>query len=784
MLIQTPTSGAESGENIRSEITIRDGGVLANNPDALADLSFGSFAVAKDTGYTSAKGFTDEDRAVVVTTENAAGEVISLELTVIDGMGGQGKHGDGQIAAEILAARFEDGGDFKAIIDKSQADLDSSLKIAKGAGALFVSFRLKHDPKKDEDLAEIALVGDCRLVIWDENGNKVFATKDQSFVQTLIDDGVITEEQALNHTNRNITGNAIEKGRPAKATQIHRDVVIKPGYTVELCSDGRTDNFTDEEEWENIKGKTAKDGATSSFMAIRGRSVGDNASKIIKPKVDNVTVLIYKHVGRRVKMEDTAVSDTTKAAAVEVAAVVQPEVKIPPVIPAAAPAAGPDLSTPPLPPILDKGEIIDDVATVSVPEPVAVGSSVDVPDMSVPPAPPVLDHGEIDDDDELMNLNGMTAAQIKIFNGKGKKSRDSNFTDEKEGLFKNGVLIEGKSTFMNGVVLEGKWNDLGDDFNGKRFFPGGIEDTSTSRPFAGEGKYVSVDGDVFDGTWAAGEFVKGKKIESNGGVLVGEFKNDLLVKGSETFLDGSVWEGEFENRDLIKGKKTEYGYVAEGEFKPGGGMGIYNGTIIYAIGGKEIYKDGVLQVEPAAVVPVAPVVTPVVTPVVASAPIPSPAAVVVNPAPVVLRPPVQVAKPSVVGQAGKAVVLAGAIGAGALAGVAGVGGLAYGVAKIAEGVQSGEKHEDVTVDTIKDARRNLSDALHKPAPSVDEIRTLVVEANYQILHAEGPEEVKWAKPLNLIVTGKQVESILAEEAVVLPAEGTNAPATRTDKISE
>ena len=117
---QVPSPGSEKAENIRSTSTIRDGAILSNNPDAQCDVGFGSYAVAKDTGYTSEKDgkFTDEDRAVVVRTENAEGQVVSLELTVIDGMGGMGKHGDGQIAAEILAAAFEEGGSIKEIVDK------------------------------------------------------------------------------------------------------------------------------------------------------------------------------------------------------------------------------------------------------------------------------------------------------------------------------------------------------------------------------------------------------------------------------------------------------------------------------------------------------------------------------------------------------------------------------------------------------------------------------------------------------------------------------------------
>lgn len=649
MPIQTPIAGSESGDNIRSEVTISDGGVLSNNPEAQSDVGFGSFAVAKDTGYTSNKDgkdlFTDEDRAVVVKTENASGEVISLELTVIDGMGGEGKHGDGQIAANILAGRFEDGGDFKVIVDKAQADLDSSLKISPGAGALFVSFRLKHDSSKDEDLADIALVGDCRLVIWDENGNKVFATKDESLVQIWVDQGKITAEEALNHRRRNVTGNALGKGSPADFTQIYRDVVIKPGYTVELCSDGRTDNFTDEEEWENIKGKNSHDAATASFNAVRGRKDRDKASRIIKPKVDNVTVLIYKHKGKEGKVEKEegeAVAGLVKAVASDVEAAV------------------------------------DEIAA-----PVITGPSVvDAPDKSTPPTPldlpPVSD---ADFDDVPKYLQFLSAEERAKFNGKGIYTLKDR---EEEGDFLNGVL-------QNGTIV----------------YPGG--------------------------------------------------RIDFYVNGVNTSLSAA--------------------------------------------------PDKVLKVKDRSVVPAMLVVPPAASPstpenlipvidlsTVSSVYVPVAApAIAAVPAPVQPTTPVKRSDVSLIGQTAKGVALAGAIAAGAVGGAGVIGAGAYGVSKFADAVNAPESHE-VTVDTIKGTRKAISDELRNPNLSVEKLRSLVVEAKYQITNADGPEELKWAKPLNLIVTGKQVQSILAEQLVipepVIPEAiepekvGTSAPATTTDKITE
>ncbi len=216
----------------------------------------------------------------------------------------------------------------------------------------------------------------------------------------------------------------------------------------------------------------------------------------------------------------------------------------------------------------------------------------------------------------------------------------------------------------------------------------------------------------------------------------------------------------------------------EGDFLNGV---LQNGIITYPGGRIDFYVNGVntslsgdpvtpLKVKDRRVVPAMPV-----APTVASTSTPE------NVIPA--NKPVKGEVTSLIGQTAKGVALVGAIAAGAVGGAGVVGVGALGVSKFADAVNAPESHE-VTVDTIKGTRKAISDELHNPNLSVEKLRSLVVEANYQILHAEGPEEVRWAKPLNLIVTGKQVQTILAEEPVAGPAEGTNAPATRTDKISE
>ena len=86
-------------------------------------------------------------------------------------------------------------------------------------------------------------VGDSRLYgIYDDGARRI--SKDHSFVQTLVDSGEITEEQAHLHPKKNIIMRAVGVDDSVNADVFALDADMK--YIL-LCSDGLTNYLMDEE---------------------------------------------------------------------------------------------------------------------------------------------------------------------------------------------------------------------------------------------------------------------------------------------------------------------------------------------------------------------------------------------------------------------------------------------------------------------------------------------------------------------------------------------------------
>ena len=81
-------------------------------------------------------------------------------------------------------------------------------------------------------------VGDSRIYYYNPSEGLVQLTKDQSFVQTLVDAGEITEEEAENHPRKNEILNAIGLDGMEPATVCDAPLLPAPGSMLLLCSDG------------------------------------------------------------------------------------------------------------------------------------------------------------------------------------------------------------------------------------------------------------------------------------------------------------------------------------------------------------------------------------------------------------------------------------------------------------------------------------------------------------------------------------------------------------------
>jgi len=218
---------------------------------------------------------------------------ISQELgaaIVSDGMGG---HAAGEVASSITVESFKKVVAARLLKATSTDDvitiLSNSIGLANqevilagksksavrtmGATAVCACLR--------SDTFVVANIGDSRAYLI-QSGTITRLTKDDSYVQQLIDSGSISEEEARFHPNKNIVTRYI--GSKSTTVPFFSTVHVEAGYRMVLCSDGLTGVVTDEEILGIVSG--AGTAETACRMLI-DRTLEGGAP-------DNVTVVVFE----------------------------------------------------------------------------------------------------------------------------------------------------------------------------------------------------------------------------------------------------------------------------------------------------------------------------------------------------------------------------------------------------------------------------------------------------------------------------------------------------------
>jgi len=188
----------------------------------------------------------NQDRAAVVVAENAA------MMLVFDGMGG---HADGAIAAEVGMKTVQ--GLFTS----------ANLPIFDPQGFLYMALARAHDevvklgvdhavdfrPRATCAICLVqetgcwwAHIGDSRIYQM-RNGDVVSRSRDHSHVEVLIQEGAITEEEALDHPMRNFVECCIGGDAPVPDMSITRKKALLPGDVLLACTDGLWSGMNDSE---------------------------------------------------------------------------------------------------------------------------------------------------------------------------------------------------------------------------------------------------------------------------------------------------------------------------------------------------------------------------------------------------------------------------------------------------------------------------------------------------------------------------------------------------------
>ena len=202
-------------------------------------------------------------------------------LALADGMGG---HAAGEVASQLVIAHLAHLDD-----DEPGGDVLSKLEIAVREGNSAIAREVEDNPELEGmgttltailfagDRLGLVHIGDSRGYLL-RDGELAQITKDDTFVQTLVDEGRITAEEAHSHPQRSLIMRALT-GHEVEPTLIMREARVGDRYL--LCSDGLSDPVSHE----------------TILEALKLADVGESADRLIELALrgggpDNVTVVV------------------------------------------------------------------------------------------------------------------------------------------------------------------------------------------------------------------------------------------------------------------------------------------------------------------------------------------------------------------------------------------------------------------------------------------------------------------------------------------------------------
>lgn len=240
-----------------------------------------------EVGFKSDKGLqrhNNEDACFVLPHDNV--------YLVADGVGG-GNAGEiasrtavKEIADYIENHPFDNAGNKYAIVNYMQACLDrANEKIFENARryrentgmattSAIVCIR--------EGVAYIANVGDSRVYLF-RDGKLVQLTEDHTYVNTLLNAGIISQEQAASDSRKNVITKAL--GAEKTVEPDFFQVKISKDDIFILCTDGLYDELDDFKMIEIIENNTSMSDVCAEMVAAANRSGGRDNITLISLRV-------------------------------------------------------------------------------------------------------------------------------------------------------------------------------------------------------------------------------------------------------------------------------------------------------------------------------------------------------------------------------------------------------------------------------------------------------------------------------------------------------------------
>jgi protein phosphatase len=207
-------------------------------------------------------------------------------LALADGMGG---HAAGEVASQLMIAALAHLDD-----DEPGEDLLGKLEAATREGNDSIADHVEEEPELDgmgTTLTAILFsgsklglvhIGDSRAYLLRDN-HLTQITRDDTFVQSLVDEGRITAEQAHTHPQRSLIMRALT-GNEIEPTLTMREARAGDRYL--LCSDGLSDVVSDE-TIENTMREGSQEECADRLIELALRSGGpDNVTVVVADVID------------------------------------------------------------------------------------------------------------------------------------------------------------------------------------------------------------------------------------------------------------------------------------------------------------------------------------------------------------------------------------------------------------------------------------------------------------------------------------------------------------------
>ena len=213
-------------------------------------------------------------------------------FVVADGMGG---HNAGEVASALAVTTVMSGGrmgintmeEFRDLVQRANtaiytASLDDSSQRGMGTTITAMSIVAGVEPR-----VLVANVGDSRTYLL-RNGALSRMSIDHSYVQELVNEGIITPEEARVHPRRNIVTRALGIDRTVAVDVFSH--TVRTGDRVVLCSDGLVDEVADAEILKVLTQHTDPQETAEALVMVANANGGrDNTTVIVVDILDDIS---------------------------------------------------------------------------------------------------------------------------------------------------------------------------------------------------------------------------------------------------------------------------------------------------------------------------------------------------------------------------------------------------------------------------------------------------------------------------------------------------------------